>query len=77
MNNTLNQLQEIALRIRDMREILGLSIAEMAQNTELDEQTYVQYESGTVDLPFTFIHKCNAILERNKERSVGNIYINL
>lgn len=58
MNNTLNQLQEIALRIRDMREILGLSTAEMAVNTGLDEQTYVQYESGTVDLPFTFIHKC-------------------
>jgi len=58
MSNSLNQLQEIALRIRDMREILGLSISEMAQNTGLDEQTYVQYESGSVDLPFTFIHKC-------------------
>ena len=41
-----------------MREILGLSISEMAVNTGLDEQTYVQYESGNVDLPFTFIHKC-------------------
>ena len=59
MNNSLTQLQEIALRIRDMREILGLSIAEMARNTGLDEQTYVQYEGGSVDLPFTFIHKCS------------------
>ena len=59
MNNSLTQLQEIALRIRDMREILGLSIAEMAHNTGLDEPTYLQYESGSVDLPFTFIHKCS------------------
>ena len=59
MNNSLTQLQEIALRIRDMREILGLSVAEMAKNTGLDEQTYVQYEGGSVDLPFTFIHKCS------------------
>ncbi len=58
MDNMLTQLQEIALRIREMRVILGFSTQEMAQKTGVPEQTYMQYETGEVDLPFTFIHKC-------------------
>ena len=53
-----NQLQRIALRIREMRQILGYSTAKMAELTDLSEETYISYESGTVDLPFTFMHKC-------------------
>ena len=53
-----NPLMEIALRIRDMREIIGYTPAQMAQRTEVTEETYLAYESGTVDLPFTFMHKC-------------------
>ncbi len=53
-----NQLLEVALRIREMREIVGFSIHDMAEKTEISEDRYVQYESGTVDLPFSFMHKC-------------------
>ena len=53
-----SQLQEIALRIREMREIMGFTVEEMAEKTELDRETYLRYESGEADLPFTFIHKC-------------------
>ncbi len=53
-----NQLERIAERIRELREILGYSTAEMAKLTDLSEDTYISYESGTVDLPFTFMHKC-------------------
>ena len=53
-----NQLERIALRIREMRNILGFSTAQMAELTELTEETYIEYESGKVDLPFTFMHKC-------------------
>lgn len=52
------QLLEIAERIRDMREIMGYSEAEMAEKTEVSLALYKAYESGEVDLPFTFIHKC-------------------
>ena len=52
------QLLEIAERIRDMREIMGFSEAEMAEKTEVSLALYKAYESGEVDLPFTFIHKC-------------------
>jgi len=53
-----NQLQRIALRIREMRQILGFTTKEMAEKTDLSEEAYLSYESGTVDLPFTFMHKC-------------------
>ena len=56
--STVNQLQEIALRIREMREILGYSMQKMADLTEVSEEAYRLYESGKVDLPFTFMHKC-------------------
>ncbi len=53
-----NQLLDVALRIREMREIVGFSTYEMAEKTEISEGRYIEYESGTVDLPFTFMHKC-------------------
>ncbi len=53
-----NQLLDIALRIREMREIFGFSTAEMAKRTEISEELYIQYEAGRLDLPFTFMHKC-------------------
>ncbi len=56
--STVNQLEEIALRIREMREILGYSMQKMADLTEVSEENYRLYESGIVDLPFTFLHKC-------------------
>ena len=58
MNQAGQQIQEIALRIREMRQIMGYSEEEMAIRTQLAAATYVEYESGKVDLPFTFIHKC-------------------
>lgn len=56
--STTNQLMEIALRIREMRDILGYSATKMAELTENSEAQYRLYESGTTDLPFTFMHKC-------------------
>ena len=53
-----NQLEKVALRIREMRQIMGYTCVQMAKLTEISEQQYLLYESGTVDLPFTFIHKC-------------------
>ena len=61
--NTSTQLMDIATRIRGMREILGYSMQKMAEQTEVTEEIYRQYESGTVDLPFTFLHKCAKIFD--------------
>ena len=54
----LSQLEKIAMRIREMRQIMGYTTKEMAELTEISEETYFSYESGSVDLPFTFIHSC-------------------
>ena len=60
-SNVTNQLLDVAQRIREMREIEGYSIAEMAEKTEVSQQLYIEYEAGTADLPFTFMHKCAKI----------------
>ncbi|MBE6631585.1 MAG: helix-turn-helix transcriptional regulator, partial [Ruminococcaceae bacterium] len=58
-NTTTNtQLLEIALRIKEMREIEGYSVEEMAEKVSVSPELYRQYESASADLPFTFIHKC-------------------
>ena len=53
-----NPLMEIAERIREMREIVGYTEAEMAEKTEVSVEQYRSYEQGTADFPFTFMHKC-------------------
>jgi len=55
---TMNQLMEIASRIKEMREIMGFSIEEMSKKTNVSVETYKKYENGGEDLPFSFIHKC-------------------
>jgi len=55
---TMTQLAEIAVRIKEMRDIMGFTVAQMAEKTEVDETLYNEYEQGKTDLPFSFIHKC-------------------
>ncbi len=52
------QLWEVAQRIKNMREILGISEESMAKNVEVSVADYREYESGTKDFSFTFIYKC-------------------
>lgn len=56
--STANQLMEIAQRIREMRDIFGYSVQKMAELTDVPQEQYRLYESGTTDLPFSYIHKC-------------------
>ena len=57
-NTVTNPLMDVALRIREMRQIVGYSIEEMAEKTEISQELYREYEAGTADLPFSFMHKC-------------------
>ncbi len=52
------QLREVAERIRNMREILGISKQTMAYNTGVSTEEYSDYENGDRDFSFTFIYKC-------------------
>ena len=57
-NNTLMRLSEIASRIKELRDIMGWTTAQMAEKTDISEEQYIIYESGEIDIPFSFIHKC-------------------
>lgn len=54
-----SKLHEVALRIREMREIASLTEEEMSKLTDVSLEEYRLYESGKQDFPFTFIHKCS------------------
>ncbi len=59
------KIQEIAGRIRELRELEGLTSAEMAEKTGLSEQEYLQCEAGNSDLNFAFIYRCAMVLRVN------------
>ncbi len=59
--STNKELMEVALRIKEMREISGITQAEMAEKTEVSFEDYKKYESAEQDMPFSFIHKCSLV----------------
>ncbi len=52
------KIQEMAHRIRELREIEGYTIAEMAAKTDITPEEYLDCESGRSDLAFAFIYRC-------------------
>ena len=52
------KISEMAGRIRDLREIEGLSIAEMAKKTDVSEAEYAACEAGQSEFTFAFIYRC-------------------
>ena len=53
-----SKLKEIALRVKELREIKGYTTAEMASFADVTEATYLSFEKGESDFGFTFIYKC-------------------
>ena len=52
------KIQEMAHRIRELREIENYTIAEMAMKTGVTEQEYIDCEMGRSDLNFAFLYRC-------------------
>ncbi len=52
------KIQEMAQRIKTLREIVGLDVAEMALKTGITEQEYISCEAGERDLNFAFLYRC-------------------
>ncbi len=52
------KIKEIAGRIKELREIVGLSISDMAVKTAVSEAEYTACENGENDLNFAFIYRC-------------------
>lgn len=56
------KIMEMAKRISELREIMGLSAAEMALKTGVSEEEYLACERGERDLNFAFLYRCAAVL---------------
>ena len=52
------KIQEMAQRIKTVREIVGLTPAEMALKTGVSEEEYLCCEAGERDLNFAFLYRC-------------------
>ena len=52
------KIREVAERIRELREISGFTVEEMAQRTNLSVEEYIQCESGNRNLSIAFLYRC-------------------
>ena len=52
------KITEMASRIKELREIEGLSVEEMANRTGVSVEEYVSCENGKSDLNFAFLYRC-------------------
>ncbi len=55
-------LKEIGERIKEMREISGKTIADMAKVAGITESEFFELEEGRLDPPFTVLHRCAVAL---------------
>lgn len=51
-------VQQVAARIKGLREMMEISTEEMASCVGVDENEYIQCENGESDFSFTFLYKC-------------------
>ena len=58
MNSVEYKVKQIADRIRELRQIMGFSVAEMAARTGLTESEYEACESGNRNLSIAFLYHC-------------------
>lgn len=53
-----NNIREVALRIRELRELNNVSVEEMACKVGMQAEDYRELETGNRDFSFTIIYKC-------------------
>ncbi len=56
------QIKDIGLRLRSLREDMEISAEEMAAKLEVDIDSYLAYESGEMDFSFSLIYNAADIL---------------
>ncbi len=59
------KIKEMAGRIKELREIEGLTPEQMAEKTAVTTSEYLQCEAGNSDLNFAFIYRCATALNVN------------
>lgn len=51
------QIKQIAERLKGLRDVLDISIADAAKTCGVSEADYQKYESGNTDIPVSILHK--------------------
>ena len=59
------KIQEMAARIKELREIQNLTVEQMAKKTDVTVEEYLNCEAGKSDLNFAFIYRCAMALSVN------------
>ena len=52
------KIREVAQRIRELREVSGFTVEEMARRTDLSVEEYIQCEAGNRNLSIAFLYRC-------------------
>ena len=52
------KIREVAQRIRELREVSGFTVEEMAHRTNLSVDEYMQCEAGNRNLSIAFLYRC-------------------
>ena len=52
------KIREVAGRIRELRQISGFTVEEMARRTGLSAEEYIRCEEGTSNLSIAFLYRC-------------------
>ena len=62
MDNTITgmdyKIREVAQRIRELREVSGFTVEEMAARTDLSTEEYIACEAGQRNLSIAFLYRC-------------------
>ena len=53
----MNHIEQVAKRLRGLRDALELSSAEIASKCGISEDLYNEYENGVKDIPVSFLHR--------------------
>ena len=56
-----DQVRQIAQRVKELREISDLTVAEVASKVELSPEEYAAYESGRVDMSLSLLIKLSEL----------------
>ncbi len=52
-----DQVRQIASRLKDLREIAGVTVETLAKELGVSVEEYIKYESGEVDIPIGFLYE--------------------
>lgn len=53
----MDQMQQVARRLRGLRDALDLSIEDIASQCGITTELYTSYEEGNSDIPVSFLHR--------------------